>query len=59
MAQQSFSSLAVLVALAFAVMALHGCAGSEHARLVAAAAPEFHGAPIGGDALRSRLGSED
>lgn len=59
MAQQSFASLAVLVALAFAVMALHGCASSEHsaAPLTGAVmdAPEFHDAEIGGDALRSRL----
>jgi hypothetical protein len=58
MAQQSFASLAVLVALAFAVMALHGCASSEHARAESAAA-EFHGAAIGADALRSRVPSED
>ena len=69
MAQQSFASLAVLVALAFAVMALHGCASSEqraaHASAIAAippagaATPEFHGARIGRDALRSRVPSED
>jgi hypothetical protein len=67
MAQQSFASLAVLVALAFAAMALHGCASSEQARASATAAipaaetgtPEFHGARIGRDALRSRVPSED
>jgi hypothetical protein len=64
MAQQSFASLAVLVALAFAVMALHGCASSAQTSVQIAGAveettPEFHGAAIGGDALRSRLGSDD
>ncbi len=56
MAQQSFASLAVLVALVFAVMALHGCASSEQR---ASTTPEFHGAAIEGDALRSRLPSDD
>jgi hypothetical protein len=60
MAQQSFAGLAVLVALAFAVMALHGCASSEQRKnLARAATPEFHGAAIGGDALRSRVPSDD
>ena len=65
MAQQSFSNLAVLVALAFAVMALHGCASSKQpapavaVAAEAAATPEFHGAPIGSDALRSRVPSDD
>jgi hypothetical protein len=70
MAQQSFAGLAVLVALTFAVMALHGCAIPEHraesygpaiiAPLDAeTTTPEFHGASIGGDALRSRLSSDD
>ena len=64
MAQQSFAGLAVLVALAFAVMALHGCASSEQPPPQIAPAsqdvtPEFHGAEIGGDSLRSRLSSED
>lgn len=64
MAQQSFASLAVLVALAFAVMALQSCASSEQqpaqiAPAVQEGTAEFHGAAIGGDALRSRLSSED
>lgn len=71
MAQQSFAGLAVLIALTFAIMALHGCASP--AQNVAEAygpavlaplepemdTPEFHGARIGGDALRSRVPSED
>ncbi len=70
MAQQSFAGLAVLVVLTFAVMALHGCAIPEHriaesygpaiiAPLDAeTTTPEFHGASIGRDALRSRLNAE-
>ena len=59
MAQQSFAGLAVLVALTFAIMALHGCASSKQATAGAAPSPpEFHGAFIGGDALRSRLSSD-
>jgi hypothetical protein len=68
MAQQSFAGLAVLVALTFAIMALHGCASpAQHAEapsaIVAippaeASTPEFHGASIGRDSLRSRLESE-
>jgi len=70
MAQQSFAGLAVLIALTFAVMALHGCASP--AQNVAESygpaiitplpaetdTPEFHGARIGDDALRSRVPSE-
>ncbi|HYD86820.1 MAG TPA: hypothetical protein VEA80_05050 [Vitreimonas sp.] len=67
MAQQQFAGVAVLVALAFMVLALSSCANSEQ---VAAhyspatiapipteehAVPEFHDADIGDDALRSRL----
>jgi len=59
MAQQSFAGLAVLVALTFAVMALHGCAIPEHRIGPETTTPEFHGASIGGDALRSRLSSDD
>lgn len=69
MAQQSFAGIAVLIALTFAVMALHGCASSEqrvaenYAVVVPIeperATPEFHGARIGQDALRSRVPSED
>ncbi|MGD9980204.1 MAG: hypothetical protein AB7H66_01535 [Hyphomonadaceae bacterium] len=69
MAQQSFAGLAVLIALAFAIMALNACASSEHAAQASSAvvalpgepemsAPEFHGASIGADSLRSRLESE-
>jgi len=68
MAQQSFAGLAVLVALTFAVMALHGCANSVHTAQLAnpgvqelppfGATPEFHGASIGADSLRSRLQAE-
>lgn len=71
MAQQSFAGVAALIALAFAVMALHGCASSEQ-RVAEGygpsvivpiepetATPEFHGARIGQDALRSRVPSED
>jgi len=70
MAQQSFAGLAVLVALTFAIMALHGCANSEQRAETSRAlfatpgkgetAPtEFHGAAIGRDALRARVPSED
>lgn len=68
MAQQSFAGIAVLIALTFAIMALHGCASSEqHASYGPAViaplepemtTPEFHGASIGRDALRSRLSSD-
>ena len=70
MAQQSFAGLAVLIALTFAIMALHGCASPEQpvqsfgpsviAPLPAETdTPEFHGARIGDDALRSRVPSEN
>ncbi|MBX3428750.1 MAG: hypothetical protein KF779_04105 [Hyphomonadaceae bacterium] len=70
MAQQSFAGLAVLVALTFAVMALHGCASpaqnaANYGPAITApleaevTTPEFHGARIGGDALRSRVPSDD
>jgi hypothetical protein len=70
MAQQSFAGLAVLVALTFAIMALHGCASPEQVAESFGPAvivplepetntPEFHGARIGRDALRSRVPSED
>jgi hypothetical protein len=69
MAQQSFAGLAVLVALAFAIMALSACASSKQTVQVYGpavvvplepelSAPEFHDAQIGADALRSRLESE-
>jgi len=68
MAQQSFAGLAVLIVLAFAVMAVQACANSEHETagpVVIAPLPvetgtsEFHGAGIGADTLRSRLSSEN
>lgn len=71
MAQQTFAGLAALVALAFALLAASACANSEHrTRGVIGpsaatpegashvATPEFHGAAVGGDFLRSRLESE-
>ncbi|MBL8547455.1 MAG: hypothetical protein JNL81_13400 [Hyphomonadaceae bacterium] len=71
MAQQSFAGIAVLIALTFAIMALHGCvspaqtvATNDAPAVIAPLdpetnTPEFHGARIGGDALRSRVPSED
>ena len=72
MAQQSFAGLAVLIALTFAIMALHGCATPAQPAAAAAAAPvdiasieeppgtpEFHGARISADGFRSRLPSDD
>ncbi|MGQ0532883.1 MAG: hypothetical protein ACT4OF_09380 [Caulobacteraceae bacterium] len=66
MAQQSFAGLAVLIVLTFAIMALHGCASPEQhvanesaAIIPATSTPEFHGASLGRDTLRSRLPSED
>jgi hypothetical protein len=64
MAQQSFAGLAVLVALAFAIMALNGCASSEQPQAAVSVikgngTPEFHNARVGRDALRARLPSEN
>jgi hypothetical protein len=64
MAQQSIAGLAVLVALAFAIMALNACASSEQrAQPIPVTkgngTPEFHDASVGDDALRARLPSED
>jgi hypothetical protein len=63
MAQQSFAGLAVFIALTFALMALNACASSKHEAAASAErhafVPEFHGSAIGGDALRSRLDSEN
>lgn len=70
MASNSISLLAVVAALTFLVLALASCASpaqmteTQEAVQVAAldepaSVPEFHGARIGGDALRSRLPSED
>jgi hypothetical protein len=59
MASQQFAGLAVLVALAFLVMAMSGCASTEQVAVATIHAPrEFHDAHIGGDALRDRLGAE-
>ncbi|MBL8543418.1 MAG: hypothetical protein JNJ63_06370 [Hyphomonadaceae bacterium] len=68
MGQQSIAGIAALVALAFVIMALSACAGPAQVTqtepiMVAAVAepegvPEFHGARIGGDTLRSRLETE-
>ena len=69
MASNSISLLAVLAALTFLVLAVTGCASpaqmtqtEEVVQLAAldepASIPEFHGARIGGDALRSRLPTE-
>jgi hypothetical protein len=69
-AQQSYAFFAVLVALTFAIMSLAACATMEHAGPQAEAIPvvqavetppgvkEFHGAPIGADALRGALPAE-
>lgn len=68
MGQNAMSGIAALVALAFLVMALTACASAPEraeagpAQIAAVegapAVPEFHGAHIGGDALRDRLRSE-
>ncbi len=68
MSQHAFSTIAFLAALAFLAMALSACASSvqaivqtgpvEIAAIEAPGLPEFHGARIGGDALRSRLPTE-
>ncbi len=69
MASNSISFLAVLAALTFLVLAVSGCASpaqvtqtTEVVQLAVleepVSVPEFHGARIGGDALRSRLPAE-
>lgn len=71
MAHQQFAGVAVLVAVAFMLLALSACANSAQNDVVAfgpsmiapipddtPAQPEFHGAPIGADTLRSRLMAE-
>ncbi len=70
MAQQGFAGLALLIAITFAIMALNGCASSEQPAIAAASpidiasveeapgVPEFHGAAIGADGFRARIGSE-
>jgi hypothetical protein len=68
MAQQQFAGIAVMIALAFLVMALAACA--TPAQVTSApldiasvelppGTPEFHGARIGADALRGELPSEN
>jgi hypothetical protein len=68
MAQQQFAGMAVMIALAFLVMALSACATPAHVahgpRDIASvqlppATPEFHGARIGADTLRGELPSEN
>lgn len=69
MAQQQLANFALLIVIAFALMALAACVHHDQtaapamptdiASVVAPPAiPEFHGASIGNDALRSRLESE-
>jgi hypothetical protein len=70
MAQQQFAGLAVLVVLAFMVLALQACANSEQVAgsefgpsmiapiEPAPGVPEFHGASIGADTLRGHLDTE-
>lgn len=64
MASQQFAGLAVLVALAFLVMAMSGCVSSEQVAFAPIVADpidapvEFHDAHISSDALRDRLRSE-
>jgi hypothetical protein len=65
MGQQQIAGFAVLVAMAFLIMALSACASSEQAPFapIVAADPteapaEFHDAHISSDALRDRLGGE-
>lgn len=71
MAHQQFAGVAVLVALAFMLLALAACANTAQPAVGAygpsiivpipsevPAQAEFHGAPIGADTLRSRLLAE-
>lgn len=65
MGNQAISGLAALVVVTFLVMAVTACASSERATQAEAipaegveGVPEFHGARIGTDTLRSRLDSE-
>jgi hypothetical protein len=65
MANQQIAGLAVLIALAFCLLALAACAKVEQRAEIAGPSsivvipppgvPEFHGARIGADSLRSRL----
>lgn len=70
MSQNVFSAVAFVAALTFLAMALSACASSvqptaqaEPAEVAVveppAGVPEFHGAKIGGDALRGELPSEN
>jgi hypothetical protein len=64
MAQQQFAGLAVLVAVAFALLALSACANSAQGpvnispRAAPPGTPEFHDARIGRDALRGHIRAE-
>jgi hypothetical protein len=68
MAQYNFAGNALPAALASALVALAACANSEQPESYGpaiisptepdAGVPEFHGADIGEDALRSRLDTE-
>lgn len=67
MGNQAITGLAAFIALAFIAIAIAGCSTPEQIRAepaniapVAAepGTPEFHGARIGSDALRSRVPSE-
>ena len=66
MGNQAISGIAALVVLTFIAMALVACSTPEHRAEPMAIAPippadgtpEFHGASIGADTLRSRLESE-
>jgi len=68
MANQQIAGLAVLVALAFMILALAACANTEQVADAGPAmiapipaqpgTPEFHGAAIGGDTLRGHLRAE-
>lgn len=68
MGNQAITGLAALIALAFIAIAVAGCSTPEQvstepvniAPIPAAepGTPEFHGASIGNDALRSRVPSE-
>ncbi len=68
MGNQAITGLAALIALAFIAIAVAGCSTAERVRAEPAniapipsaepGTPEFHGASIGNDALRSRVPSE-
>lgn len=70
MGNQAISGIAAMVALTFIALALAACASSERATQAEpipadavlasgpGGVPEFHGAAIGADTLRSRLENE-